>query len=93
MKTEHVSGKEVGNVMLYALSTCGWCRKTRQLLSDIGVAYDYIYVDLLSGKDREEAMNAVKKWNPECSFPTLVINENKCIVGFKEDEIKQSLKK
>ncbi len=93
MKTEHVSGKEVGNVMLYALSTCGWCRKTRQLLSDMGVAYDYIYVDLLLGKERDEAMNEVKKWNPECSFPTLVINENKCIVGFKEDEIKQSLKK
>ncbi len=92
MKTEHVSGKEAGNVMLYALSTCGWCRKTRQLLNDMGIAYDFIYVDQLMGKEREEAINEVKKWNPDCSFPTLVINENKCIVGFKEDEIKQTLK-
>ena len=92
MKTEHVPGKEAGNVMLYALSTCGWCRKTKQLLNDLGVAYDYTYVDLLLGKEREEAINAVKRWNPECSFPTIVINDSKCIVGFKEDEIKQSLK-
>jgi glutaredoxin-like protein NrdH len=92
MKTEHVSGKEAGNIMLYALSTCGWCRKTRQFLSDLGVAYDYLYVDLLIGKEREEAINAVKKWNPESSFPTIVINDKKCIIGYKEDEIRQSLK-
>ncbi len=92
MKIEHVPGKEAGKVMLYALSTCGWCRKTRQLLSDLGVAYDYVYVDLLTGKEQEEAINAVKKWNPDSSFPTIVVNDNKCIVGFKEDVIRQSLK-
>ena len=92
MKIEHVPGKESGKVMLYALSTCGWCRKTKQLLSDLGVAYDYVYVDLLTGKEREEAINTVQKWNPDRSFPTLVLNDNKCIVGFKEDDIRESLK-
>jgi glutaredoxin len=92
MKIEHVTGKEAGGVMLYALSTCGWCRKTRQLLSDLGVAYDYVYVDLLIGKEREEAINAVKKWNPDSSFPTMVLNDDKCIIGFKEDDIRKSLK-
>ncbi len=89
MSIEHVNGKDVGNVMLYALSTCGWCRKTRQLLSDMGVAYDFIYVDLLTGKEREEAVNAVRKWNPDSSFPTIVINNKKCIIGFKEEDIRQ----
>ncbi|MBN1366874.1 MAG: glutaredoxin family protein [Dehalococcoidales bacterium] len=92
MQTEHVTGKEAGKVMLYALSTCGWCRKTRQLLNDLGIAYDYTYVDLLSGKDRDEVIEAVNKWNPEGSFPTLVINDNKCVIGYKEDEIRENLK-
>jgi glutaredoxin-like protein NrdH len=92
MKTEHVAGKEAGNIMLYALSTCGWCRKTRQFLNDLGIAYDYLYVDLLTGDEREEAINAVKKWNPDSSFPTIVINNKRCIVGYKEDEIRKSLK-
>lgn len=92
MEIEHVPGKEAGKVMLYALSTCGWCRKTKQLLSDLGVAYDYVYVDLLTGKEREEAISTIQKWNPDRSFPTLVLNDNKCIVGFKEDDIRESLK-
>ena len=92
MNIEHVAGRNAGKVMLYALSTCGWCRKTKQLLSDMGVAYDFVDVDLLQGSEREETIETVKKWNPACSFPTLVINENKCIVGFDESNIRKELK-
>ncbi len=31
------------------------------------------YVDLLEGKEQDDAMNEVEKWNPKGSFPTLVI--------------------
>ena len=92
MKIEHVPGKKTANVMLYALSTCGWCRKTRELLDSLGVEYDYVYVDLLTGKDREEAIKMVEKWNPSRSFPVVVLNDTKCIIGFKEDDLKQALK-
>jgi glutaredoxin-like protein NrdH len=92
MKIEHVTGKNAGRVMLYALSTCIWCRKTRQLLTDLGIEYDYTYVDLLQGEDRENTMAMVEKWNPDGSFPTMVLNDDKCIVGFKEQEIKEALK-
>ena len=92
MKIEHVPGKNAGKLMLYALSTCIWCKKTKQLLTDLGVEYDYVFVDLLKGAERDEAMKVIEKWNPDCSFPTLVVNESKCIVGFKEPEIKGALK-
>jgi arsenate reductase-like glutaredoxin family protein len=32
-------------------------------------------------------------WNPSASFPTLVIDNQRSIVGFKEDEIREALKK
>ena len=92
MGIEHVEGKKAGKLMLYALSTCIWCKKTKQLLSDLGVEYDYTFVDLLQGQDKEDTMKIVEKWNPDCSFPTLVVNDSKCIVGFKEKEIKEALK-
>ncbi len=92
MTIEHVPGKNAGNIMLYALSTCGWCRKTKQLLDELGVEYDYEYVDHLQGREREETMKAVKHWNPSLNFPTLVINDGKCIVGYKEDEIREALR-
>ena len=91
-KVSHIEGENKGKIMLYALSTCVWCKKTKEYLSKIGVEFDYIYVDVLDGSDRGEVMEEVKKWNPRCSFPTLVINDEKCIVGFKEDEIKEALK-
>ena len=92
MTIEHVPGKNAGHIMLYALSTCGWCRKTRQLLDELGIEYYYEYVDHLQGKKREEAMKTVKHWNPSRSFPTLIINDEKCIVGYREDEIRKALK-
>jgi len=91
MKIEHVKGKNKGKIMLYALSTCGWCKKTKELLNKLGVKFDFIYVDNLKGDDRKKTMDDVKKWNPRCTFPTLVINDKKCIVGFKEDEIKEAI--
>jgi glutaredoxin len=90
MAIEHVPGKDAGHIMLYALSTCGWCKRTRELLEELDVAYDYEYVDLLQGNERVYALDAVKKWNPSCSFPTLVIND-RCIVGLQEDEIREAL--
>jgi len=93
MDIKHVEGRRKGNVMLYALSTCGWCRRTKALLNDLGVAYDYTDVDLLKGKEQDQAMDEVKKFNPDCNFPTLVIDGQKCIVGFREDEIREALGK
>lgn len=91
MSVTHVKGKNVGKVMLYALSTCVWCRKTRALLEDLGIEYDYVYVDLLNGDEEESAIQEIKKHNPDGAMPTLVINDDKCIVGFKEDEIREAL--
>lgn len=91
MVMQHVEGQDKGKLVLFALSTCGWCKKTRELIEDLDANYDYVYVDLLQGKEREEVVEMVKKWNPQVSFPTLVINDEKCIIGFKEEEIKEAI--
>jgi len=79
------------HTVLYALSTCIWCRRTRQFLERQGVAFDYIYVDLLQGKEREDALAQVRRWNPSISFPTLVADDSRCVVGAKLEEIKEVL--
>ena len=91
MELEHVDGENKGDVLLFALSTCGWCKKTRMLLEDLGVRYNYIYVDLTSGDDRTEAVNNLKKFNDAVSFPTIVINNEDVIIGFEEEDIKSKL--
>jgi glutaredoxin len=91
METKHVPGKNAGKVLLYALSTCPWCKKTKQLLNDNGIEYYYIDVDLLSSEDKSNTIKTVEKWNSSCSFPTMVVNDKECIVGFDEEKIKKAL--
>jgi glutaredoxin len=86
---KHVDGVNKGKLLLYALSTCIWCKKTRALLEQLSVEYDYEYVDLLEGDAKTKALSEVKKWNPSASFPVLVVNGEKAINGFSEDEIKE----
>ena len=78
-------------VTLYALSTCIWCRKTRQFLEDEGVAFDFVYVDLLEGDEREAAKDAVREWNSRVSFPTTVIDNGESVIGYKTDALRKAL--
>jgi len=88
---KRVEGRDAGDVVLYALSTCGWCKKTKRLLGELGVGYRYIDVDQLDRADRRAVEEQVMSWNPRGSFPTIVIGNKNCIVGFKEDQIREAL--
>ena len=91
MEMKHVKGENKGHIVLFALSTCAWCRKTKHLLDKLGVEFYYTDVDLLKGKEKDEAMEALKRHNPKGTLPTLVIDDRKCIVGFAQDEIREEL--
>ncbi len=86
-----IEGKDKGKVTLYALSTCGWCRKAKALLHDLGVAYEYEDVDRLEGEERKQVLKEVERRNPALSFPLLVINDSQEIIGFNEDRIRAAL--
>lgn len=90
-KGNHVSGINKGKILMYGLSTCVWCKKTKALLTELGVEFDYVYVDRLEGEEKAKAIEEIKQFNPSLSFPTTLINEKKAIVGFKEKEIKEAL--
>jgi glutaredoxin-like protein NrdH len=77
-------------VKMYTLSTCSHCKATKKFLTDCDVQYEFTDIDLLNGEARTAILEDVKKWNPRCSFPTIIIGD-KVIVGFKEDEIRGAL--
>lgn len=91
MDIKHVEGIRKGDVRLYALSTCVWCKKTKRLLNELGVEYHYIDVDLLNETEKEEVEKEIRRWNPACSFPTLVIDDQRCIIGYRDGEIREVL--
>jgi len=91
MDWTHVNGEEKGEIRFYALSTCGWCRKTKAFLDELGVSYDYTYVDSLTGEARDQAVKELEGWNPRRSFPTVVFKGSEVVVGYKPDRIRELL--
>ncbi|MGB9776199.1 MAG: glutaredoxin family protein [Anaerolineae bacterium] len=79
------------HVLFYALSTCIWCRRARQFLETNNVAFEIVYVDLLQGAEREAVVEQVRRWNPSVSFPTLVIDNRRCIIGYRPEEMQEAL--
>ena len=77
-------------IMIYALSTCSHCRAAKRFLDDCNISYQCEEVDLLKGEERKAAIEDVKKLNPACSFPTIII-DGTVIVGFREDEMRKAL--
>ncbi len=76
---------------LFALSTCIHCRNTKKFLDENNVPYDCVFVDQLQGEERQKTLDEVKRYNAACSFPTIVLDGEKVIVGFRREELMEAL--
>jgi glutaredoxin-like protein NrdH len=87
----HKPGKKADHkVIFYGLSTCGWCRRTKEFLDAHDIAYQYCYVDQQQGEERTEAVNRVRELNPRGSYPTLEI-DGQVVVGYDEERLTELL--
>ena len=77
-------------VKMFTLSTCSHCKATKKFMQDNGIPFDCVDVDLLQGADREKILKEVEKYNPQRSFPTIIIGDN-IIIGFRESDIRKAL--
>lgn len=51
-------------ILVYALSTCGWCKRAKQFLKDNDVDYEYIDVDLCNLEDKQKIFKEIKsRWD------------------------------
>jgi glutaredoxin len=77
-------------VRIFTLSTCSHCKAVKKFLTEIDVPYDFTDVDLLSGDERKAALTEVAKYNPNRTFPTLLIGD-RVVIGFSEKKIREAL--
>lgn len=78
-------------VRVFALSTCPWCKKVKELLDTEKIIYDVLDVDLLQGAEQEQAVAEVEKLTGKRSFPVTVVGEQ-VFIGFKKDEILEAIR-
>jgi glutaredoxin len=92
MVTVKVEGvKKDHEVFLYTLSTCGWCKKTKQFLKDNGVEYEYLDIDTCTPEERADAIKDIKSRRAPIGFPLGIIDGEALISGYKPDEYKERL--
>jgi glutaredoxin-like protein NrdH len=92
MQFSKVSGqKKQHKVVLYALSTCAWCKMTKQFLKDNDVEYDYIDVDLCEEEDKQKIREHIQSKGGPLSYPTIIIDDNMLITGLRKDKLKEAL--
>ncbi|MCX8182362.1 MAG: glutaredoxin family protein [Candidatus Methanomethyliaceae archaeon] len=92
MKIQKVPGNNKKHkVFVYALSTCAWCKKTKQFLKDKDVEYEYVDVDLLSKEDLEKVKAEITSRGVPLQFPLIIIDDKVMITGFREDQINGAL--
>ena len=77
-------------VKIYTLSTCSHCKAAKKFLTDNGIPFEYTDVDMLSGQERADAIEEVKKFNARCTFPTILVGDQ-VVVGFNEQQVREAL--
>jgi len=92
LETVKVSGaNKKHKVLLYALSTCAWCKLTKKYLTESKIEYEYVDVDLCSRRDHETIRNDIIKRGAEPSYPTIIVDDKVVITGFRKDKLNEAL--
>lgn len=88
---KHVEGRRAGDVVLYALSTCGWCKKTKQFLKDNKVEYEFLDVDTANSEERRAAIKYLQEKKVPLGFPVTIVDDETVISGYNPGALKEAL--
>ena len=81
-----------GDIKVFALSTCAFCKKALNYLREKSITFSFIYIDELAPEIKQKVKNDLReKYKKEVAFPFLILNDTIVIVGFKENEYKKHL--
>lgn len=92
MNISKVAGKNNKHkVFVYALSTCVWCKLTKQYLIDNNIEYEYVDVDLCAEEDKQKIRDTITSKGGMLSYPTTIVDDKVIITGFRKDKLKETL--
>ena len=77
-------------VIVYALSTCPWCRKTKQFLKDNKIAFEFVDYDLAKEKEQEKILSEMKRLGGGSSSPFVIIGKE-VVEGYDPERLSELL--
>lgn len=83
VKFQEIDGADNGqNLILFGLTTCGYCKKASEYLKNTGLKYRYVYLDEFPLSEKQNIKNEFKeKYKKKMLFPTLIIDDD-YLTGF-----------
>ncbi len=77
-------------VFMYTLSTCPWCRKTKQFFKERNIQFEYVDYDLAGEEEQEKIMEDMDRRSSNTAFPFVMIDEE-IIVGYNPEKYSELL--
>jgi len=84
--------KKDHEVLVYALSTCGWCKKTKQFFRNNSIEYEYVDLDLASPEERQPIIDELSSNNIPLAFPITIIDNQTIVRGYNPDKLTEELR-
>ena len=92
MQAITVPGKNnTHRVLIYALSTCAWCKRAKRFLQENEIEYEYVDVDLHGKEEQGEMRSDILGRGGRLTYPTIIVDDKVLITGFKEDKVREAL--
>ena len=92
MKYIKVPGKyKKHKVLIYAISTCIWCKRAKKFLRDQDIEYKYVDIDQCNVEDRSKIKNDILARGGQLVYPTIIIDDKILINNFRIDKIRDAL--
>jgi glutaredoxin-like protein NrdH len=80
------------SVVVYALSTCGFCKRALEFLRSHSVEFRYVYVDLLPADTKNALKEELRRrYRIKELFPTLILDDVEAVTGFDREEWQRRL--
>ncbi len=87
-----VEGNSKRDILVYSLSTCGWCAKAKAWLDQNVGSYDLVYVDKLQGQEQTDIMNKLQQKVGRVAFPMIFFGDQ-VVVGYQPEEYHRMVEK
>jgi arsenate reductase-like glutaredoxin family protein len=84
-------GEHMAKVLMYTISTCPVCRKTKEFFRARGIPFDFIDYDLASENEQNKIAAEMMKGTGNIGFPFVRIDDV-VVIGFNPERFEQLLK-
>jgi len=80
------------DIKIMVLTTCGFCHKGRTFLDDNDIKYSFVEVDKLDMAVKKKIkIDFSEKFDTRLVYPTLILNDDKFVTGFKKQQWAEEL--